>query len=258
LGAKSIGLRLLKRFLGHYEYELKDKSLPLRGPRGFCSWLTKRGLRPSTVFDVGVGYGPPWLYESFPDAYFVLVEPNIEFSPCLAEICKRYRGEHHILAAGDKVSRGTLRVNENSPTSSGFLPVSDEYLKSLESRTISRQERTREVEIRPLDDLVSERTEPPFLVKLDVEGYETEVLKGGAQILQNTDVLISEVSIMKRWHGEVRFAEFIGYLDDIGFELFDIIDLRQTTRDGPLSYIDAAFVKRDSPFEKFDTSGYIA
>ena len=31
----------------------------------------KLGFYPKVVFDVGVARGTPWLYESFPDAYFL-------------------------------------------------------------------------------------------------------------------------------------------------------------------------------------------
>jgi len=35
-------------------------------------WLGVR-TAPQTIFDVGVAKGTPWLYDAFPDAYFVLV-----------------------------------------------------------------------------------------------------------------------------------------------------------------------------------------
>jgi hypothetical protein len=81
---------------------------------------------------------------------------------------------------------------------------------------------------------------------MDVEGYEIEVLKGSLKILENTEVIISEISVSERMLGETQFANFIGHLDKIGFDFFDIIDMSQLVRGGRLTYLDAVFVKRGS------------
>ena len=91
--------------------------------------------------------------------------------------------------------------------------------------------------------------EGPFLMKLDIEGYEIEVLKGATKILANTDLLISEVSVARRLEQEARFCELVSHLDHVGFDLFDIIDMSQLERNGRLIYLDAAFVRRGSSLE---------
>src|SRR5258708_8787843 len=38
--------------------------------------LRRHGLRPATVFDIGVAYGTYQLYRAFPDAYYHLIDPT--------------------------------------------------------------------------------------------------------------------------------------------------------------------------------------
>src|SRR5690349_20367910 len=54
----------------------------------------RHGYAPATVIDVGVAAGTPVLYEAFPDAYHVLVEPLAEFEPALQALVARNGGEY--------------------------------------------------------------------------------------------------------------------------------------------------------------------
>lgn len=213
--------------------------------------MRSRGFQPSTVFDIGVADGTPWLYAAFPESYFVLVEANDEFEPALRQICKTYRCEYHIFCAGARHSAGILRINDDFKSSSGLLPHSEILSRRLASKSLVRSERYRSVEIRPLDDLLTEQMKAPFLLKLDIEGYEIEALKGAARILAFTDMIIAEVSVAERMDGEARFAGFIKHLDGIGFDLFDVLNMLQFQRGGRLAYLDAVFVRRDSFADMF-------
>ena len=89
---------------------------------------------------------------------------------------------------------------------------------------------------------------PPFVVKLDVEGAESLVLAGAASTLQKTDLLLLEISVMRRHVGEPSFGEMVQILDHSAFQLVDIVDLAQGGPAGPLIYIDAAFVRKGLPY----------
>ncbi len=246
---KSAVRKLFSKVIGHFDYELKITGTPLRSSPEFFSWLIGEGFEPLTIFDVGVANGTPWLYEAFPRSYFVLCEANSDFEPKLVEICSTLRGEYHIFCAGSHSAQGVLRINENFKSSSGLLPISQEHQDRLNKSLVSVRERTKNVDIRPLDELLNSNMKPPFLVKLDVEGYEIEALKGATSIIEKTDLLISEISVVQRHENGPRFAEFISYLDGVGFDLFDIIDMSQLKRGGRVTYLDAAFIRRGSFLE---------
>ena len=246
MSLKSYARQILERVLDFYGYALKEKDAPVREPREFLAMMARGGFAAKTVIDVGVGDGTPWLYEAFPSAHLVLVEANDDYRPALVEICRRHGGEYHILAAGAQSSTETLYVNRNFATSSGLAQLSEAYVRKLENNAIYRDLDPRKVSVRPLDSLLNEKMRAPFLLKLDVEGYESQVLDGAAQVLAHTEMIITEMSVLRRYRSEPRFAEFIANLDSLGFEFFDVVGLCQTTRDVPLTYMDAVFVRRDS------------
>jgi FkbM family methyltransferase len=233
-------------FLGRAGYEIKDRSYPLRAPREFFDILQKLGFTPGTVFDVGVGFGTEWLYEGFPDAYFVLVEANPQFEPSMVDICQRYRGEYHIQAAGADAGTATLQVNRNFATSSGLVPLSQAHAAAMERHNVYRDIEEHDVPVRPLDSLLRPELARPFLMKLDIEGYEIEALKGATQLLRETEVVISEISIRPRFENNMLLADFVAFMDSMGFQLFDIIGMTPMSREGPIAYIDGVFVRKDS------------
>src|SRR3954447_375084 len=57
-----------------YDVKVREKKWPITPPWDVAS-IQKRGLSPRTVIDVGAARGTQPLYEAFPDAYLVLVEP---------------------------------------------------------------------------------------------------------------------------------------------------------------------------------------
>ena len=71
-----------------------------------------------------------------------------------------------------------------------------------------------EVDIIPLDDYAKKANCNPTFLKIDVEGYESEVLKGAKNILQTTPKLAIEIhtEILDRYDTSVK-------------EIFDLIDI---------------------------------
>src|SRR5947199_5134856 len=59
------------------------------------------------VFDVGVGWGTPELYEAFPQARHILVEPLVEYEPAIQQILDRYDADWVRAAAGAEAGGGS-------------------------------------------------------------------------------------------------------------------------------------------------------
>jgi FkbM family methyltransferase len=79
------------------------------------------------------------------------------------------------------------------------IPCSkDGYLtSSLVERRQEHDDRTRrvEVEVYPLDSIINaERLRPPVLLKIDVEGFEIEVIRGAKRLLQKVNYIMIETS----------------------------------------------------------------
>ena len=64
------------------------------------------------------------------------------------------------------------------------------------------------------------------MLKVDMEGYELNVIRGRAAFLRRTDVVIAEVSFAERFSGSYSFAEFIAAMKEKVFYVFDLLRLR--------------------------------
>jgi FkbM family methyltransferase len=103
----------------------------------------------------------------------------------------------------------------------------------------------REVPITTLDALMAERGwEPPFGLKVDVEGYEDQVILGAAEVLSHTQFVIAEVQMGPRFRHSYSVAELLDLLGGHGFFLHDILDGHKSDEDGGLHFIDGLFVRR--------------
>jgi FkbM family methyltransferase len=99
--------------------------------------------------------------------------------------------------------------------------------------------------MRRLDDL-DLGLSSPLLLKMDVQGFELEVLKGAAQTLKRTEVILSEISLIPYNEGAPLMHEVVAYLADRGFLPYDICGGWRRESDGALAQTDIIFVRRDS------------
>lgn len=64
------------------------------------------------------------------------------------------------------------------------------------------------------------------LLKLDLQGYELKALKGAPLLLTQTDHVISEVSWVELYEGQVLFPELDKFMESQGFVWQSYFDLR--------------------------------
>lgn len=229
--------KAIQRLVARFGYELKAIGTPPSGYTEFLQRMANTGVRPKTVFDVGVGKGTPWLYNAFPHSHFVLLEPQKEFEPELERICAEIDAEYHLVGVGRKEQLLPIYQLMSSSTGSSFLPPNNYN----QQQWGPSQQSENNISIVPLDTY--QECPSPFFLKLDVEGYELEVLRGATKILAKTDVVLLEVAIEERQVGEPDLIDIGMFMKDNGFRLIDFPTLVQQTTGGPLVYADAAFMR---------------
>ncbi len=91
----------------------------------------------------------------------------------------------------------------------------------------------------------------PCLLKLDVQGAELDVLRGGMHTLTKCEVVIMELSTLEYSQGAPLFAEAVAYMHDAGFCAYDFCGAWRRQTDGTLFQIDVVFVRRESKLRAY-------
>ncbi len=220
----------------------KSAWLPIEYMRDFLHFLDAKGFKCTTIFDIGA-YKGQWTEEAlavFPGAGIIMFEPLKEMKGTLDKFCAAHEGARWFnVALGKKSGTGELIVK---PSESGS------YCTPEPMKSVPEIFERRVVETRTIDDLIREwEIALPELVKIDVQGFELEVLEGASKLFAKTEVFILEVSLY-RFLGPHHplFSEIIFYMEKKGYVLYDIISFHRRSVDHALGQLDACFVKQDS------------
>ena len=206
--------------------------------RGFRASYLARICSPGTVFDVGVGRGTGELYRAFPKARMLLIEPLAEHRQALERVSGKYDCRIIDKAVGNRCGQAEIAVDTGDPHKSSFGRRTGRGATcgSLSART---------VEMTTLDQILRENPDldPPFLLKIDTEGHELEVVEGADELLQRTEVVIAEVSVAERFENGYRFEEFVASMSAHGFRVFDFLRVRYVKRAPGTRFADIVFKK---------------
>lgn len=200
------------------------------------SQVGERCGAPGTVIDVGANKGQfsRAAAMAFPGARIIAFEPQAEVAAVwrrnLADVPD---AEVHACALGAEPGTVTFHPHEYS-LSSSVLPVAGSSMAAEELASI-------EVPVRTLDEaLAGEALAGPVLLKLDVQGYELEVLRGGGRTLGQVDALVVELAFERHYEGQPLFGAVQAELTTLGWALELPLDVR---RDG-----SGALVEMDGLF----------
>lgn len=208
--------------------------------RLFLEDLLSRGLNAKYILDVGAHFSG-WSREAklvFPDAIFYLVEPLTEMESELKQFCDDFPGSKYFLTGvGPKEDKYYLTILADSLAGANCMYQENEYFKSHDWQ--------REIQITTINSLLEKhKIEIPELVKLDIQGFELEALKGASFLFGKTEVFILEVSLFSFVESMPIFSEVIRFMADKGYEVYDFPGFYHRPFDGALGQVDVCFVKR--------------
>lgn len=159
-----------KRKLDRQKFEQAEKRNALRR-RPFYSQFVSAG---DLVFDVGANVGNRVQVFLEIGCKVVAVEPQQE---CINELRKKFGNSIEIVekGLGENEEQKTLYISDTSTISS----LSEEWINSVKESRFSRHQwnKTVQIELTTMEALISKYGLPKFC-KIDVEGYELDVLKG--------------------------------------------------------------------------------
>ncbi len=229
--------------LGQVGYDLLRRTgidRSTQGTKRFCRKLARQGFNPEVVVDVGANYGG-WsrvVSGVFKDARFFLIEPQEEMRPFLERFCRQQPGSKWFLAgAGAAGGELALTVWDDLQGSAFLRP---------EIQAMTPYTRQRRVPIVTLDALIGAGEFPvPDLIKIDVQGFELEVLRGSLGCLGRCEMLIVETSFHHPLGERPSFYRVVELMEAYGYRIFDLADLKYRSGDGALGQADICFVRRE-------------
>jgi FkbM family methyltransferase len=205
-----------------------DMILSLKGIRD-------RGLKVNSILDVGANTGE-WSAMAagiFPQAEFYLIEPQIEMKAPIESFLANQKGNWILGGAGATSGELLLTVWDDHAGSSFLVPSGGD-------------KEQRKVPVYTLDELIaSGEIKVPTLCKLDVQGFELEVLKGASSIFGKTEVFILEVGLFKFLPNQPVIEDVITFMKERGYVIYDFPGFSNRPLDGALGQIDICFAKED-------------
>jgi FkbM family methyltransferase len=229
------------------EAEIGSDKRPVGDIKLLLEDLKKRGLTCTSILDVGANWSG-WsrmAREIFPSAHFYLIEPQVEMEESLKKFCLEVKTATYFLAgAGSKKEKLSLTVWDDLQGSS-FLPKPNDDLKT--------RGKQREVDMVVIDELInSGKMKMPNIIKLDIQGFELEALKGAEKTFGHTDVYILEVSLFhfSEVPGIPIFSDVINFMLERNYVLYDFGGFSRRPFDGALAQCDVCFVKKNGFLRK--------
>ncbi|MFI5295196.1 MAG: FkbM family methyltransferase [Thermodesulfovibrionales bacterium] len=204
------------------------------------------GLRKKDVIvDVGANRGRfiECVLAWQPYAVIHAFEPLPDLYDFIREFFKYYNDLYcSNIALGSENGQKPFFVSKYNQVSS-FLEQGDLLVNKLYGVDYSVQ-KSISVEVQRLDDYCAERKiERLKLLKLDVQGYELEVLKGAGRALPNIEYIYLEAQFQKLYKNGPLFDEVFEYLNCNEFDLLRMTEFR-TDDKGKLLECDMLFANR--------------
>ncbi|NJL10299.1 MAG: FkbM family methyltransferase, partial [Calothrix sp. SM1_7_51] len=179
-------------------------------------WLHEINI--ATILDIGANIGQfsSTISSVFPQANIYAFEP---LPDCFQELqarmsnCKNFTAIN--VALGD--NSGILKFERNNfSLSSSFLKMTDIHKTAFPE---TQQSQSVEVKVEKLDDIVKNLyIVDPVIIKIDVQGYEDKVLKGGEETIKRAKLVISETSFESLYEGQPLFDDIYRKFIDLGFQ----------------------------------------
>ena len=177
------------------------------------------------VVDIGANCGQFALIsrKCFPDARIDSFEPLAEPADRFESVFARDGNVHlHRLAIGGMMGEAAIHVSKRDDSSS-LLPITEKQTLLFPG---TEERETRTICIAPLESVLTELDiYKPAMLKLDVQGYELEALRGCESVLSCFSYVYCECSFVELYAGQSLAHEVIDYLHQHGFKLSGVYNV---------------------------------
>jgi FkbM family methyltransferase len=199
--------------------------------------LRSAGFSPATIIDAGAFHGDWSLLCAgiFPEARFLMIEPQPESSDLLTRLCAsdpRLKFRQALL--GSEPGRATFALQKTNSR-----VVADDHQPAA-GETLIR------LPVERLDAIAAAEgfADCDFL-KLDLQGHELHALEGAGSLFGRAEVVQIEASLLRLGDGPL-IHEVATVFHQRGYRLYDVFGLNYRPLDKALWQADLLFVRQDS------------
>lgn len=223
-------IRFKKESINYNRYKLFDKK-----------WLLDSNIH--TIIDIGANVGEFTIIfaELFPDATVFAFEP---LPNCYRQLQERTKNRNniHCYNVGLGNEDGSMEIHESDWHPASSFREMDSLHKMNYPHSSGSKDLT--VNIKRLDDVLEgEKLVDNIFIKMDVQGFEDEVIKGGNKIFSKAKVIIVEVSFEQLYKGEPLFHGLYSLLEPLGFKFAGNLKQSVNKKDGRFLQADCIFIK---------------
>jgi len=190
-----------------------------------------------TIIDIGSNKGQFSILAKslFPTAKIYSFEPQIKYLNLQKVILGRKKIKYFNFGLGNIKKKNYFYITNREDSSSFLKPIQVKMDKYKTKKIVK-------ISIKRLDEIINKNEiKRPSIMKLDVQGYELEVLKGSKKILKNIDFIITEISFKQIYKKQTTKKKLLQFLNRNHFknkQIFNISKLNNKSFQG-----DALFAR---------------
>lgn len=209
------------------------------------NYMNLRSLGIDTILDIGANAGQfaTRIHGVLPQATIHSFEPLPGIFPLLEETFRRegIRGKCHPFALGQTEEQLTMHLHVAHSPSSSILPTTKHH-RELDKRTVETREET--IQVRLLDEVLPTLSLPQdarIFIKMDVQGFEKNVLFGGMETFRKARAVLTEINLDPLYVGQPSFNELHDLFTGMGLHYSGNFDQWQQD-DGRIVAVDALYL----------------
>ena len=177
------------------------------------------------ILDIGGGIGASALLYNkfFPENKIIVFEPILDnYNIIKSKISHFSNIEVFNYAVGSENSKKQINI-ANRITSSSLFPLSVDPDSTVFNEKNLGQNRVENIEVVRLDDFLTRIPDDIGIIKIDVQGYEMNVLKGAEASLKRAKIVLLEANNHDGYVGSPKYFTIDNYLREHHFTLYDIL-----------------------------------
>lgn len=230
-------LMRLKKILNRFGYDVKKYR------DTFATTVLPLDIQ--TVLDIGANTGKVAreLRGMFPTAHIHSFEP---LPSCFTKLTDSMRGDAHFtaynIALGE--TEGDMMIEESSfHPSSSLLPMTTLHKKLYPKSAGSVK---KQIQVKRLDDVMRNvELSKNIFIKMDVQGFEDHVIRGGSEVIRNASVIQIETAFVTLYEGQPLFDDIYRLLSGLGFAYYGDVGRHYSPETGKLIYEESLFIKKE-------------